>query len=77
VPPSLTNDPGTGCLGTGPTSFTGVQHENTDSVYWTPNVNENNPVLAAVVGLSSGFSTQHARSFSPLHFVWPVRSGLR
>jgi hypothetical protein len=77
IPPSLTNDPGTGCLGTGPTSFTGVQFVNPDSVYWTSNANESNPVLAFVVGLSSGFSTNHAKGFSPLHFVWPVRAGSR
>ena len=77
VPPSLTNDPGAGCLGTGPTSFTGIQHENTDSVYWASNANEANPTLATVVGLSGGFSTGHFKGFSPIHFVWPVRSGLR
>ena len=67
-PPSLTNDPGTGCLSAGPTSFTGVQ-----SLHWSSSANEDTPIFAWNVFLDEGVVSVVFKDFS--RFVWPVRGG--
>jgi hypothetical protein len=69
--PSVTNDPGTGCLESGPTSFTGVQL----SIYWSSSALEATPNQAWGADLLNGDvnSTQLAKGSSRL--VWAVRGG--
>lgn len=69
-PPSLTNDPGTGCLSAGPTSFTGVESR----FYWSSSANEVTPVNAWSVGIVFGIFTSGFSKVVDL-FVWPVRGG--
>jgi hypothetical protein len=68
--PSLTNDPGTGCLESGPSSFTGVQL----SIYWSSSAVETSPNQAWGADLINGNvgSTQLAKTSGRL--VWAVRS---
>ena len=68
--PSLTNDPGTGCLSAGPTSFTGVQ----SNWYWSSSANQGLPVFAWVVDLSNGTVFNEGKVVNSL-VVWPVRGG--
>jgi len=70
-PPSLTNDPGTGCLSAGPTSFTGVQVDD----YWSSSAFEVGPTNAWFVALHS-FSNVFLFNGGKgvfTNFVWPVR----
>jgi hypothetical protein len=69
-PPSLTNDPGTGCLIPGPTSFTGVQ----SNAYWSSSANEVTPGFAWLVTLAFGVVT-NGNEGNGFFFVWPVRGG--
>ena len=69
-PPSLTNDAGTGCFSTGPTSFTGLR----SYVYWSSNAIEDNPSAAWFVSLSAG-NVNDGFSKGFFNDVWPVRGG--
>jgi len=69
--PSLTNDPGTGCLQSGPTSFTNVQL----SIYWSSSALEPNPPDAWGVDFLNGNINNTQLSKVTNHFVWPVRGG--
>jgi hypothetical protein len=71
-PPSLTNDPGTGCLSAGPTSFTGVQ-SGTTGTYWSSSAGEVFPDGAWYVNLHIGEVLTVAKGVSI--FAWPVRGG--
>jgi hypothetical protein len=73
-PPSLTNDAGTACYGTGAaSSFAGV----TADLFWS-NTNETFPSLAWVANLSLPFgSISTVPKGSPVTRVWPVRGGAR
>ena len=68
-PPSLTDDPGTGCLSAGLTSFNGVQ----SAGYWSSSAYEGNPGDAWVVVLVGGNGNNFNKFNSIL--VWPVRGG--
>jgi hypothetical protein len=65
--PSLTNDPGTGCLSAGPTSFTVVQ-----SSYWSSSVREDLPIGAWVANLPNASGPVTFLRTVGL-FTWPVR----
>jgi hypothetical protein len=69
--PSVTNDPGTGCLEAGPTSFTGVQL----SIYWSSSALEANPTEAWGADLLNGNVSITQLSKPTGRFVWPVRAG--
>lgn len=70
TPPALTNDAGTACLATGPTSFSTVDAGG----YWTLTVNDQHPNNAWVASLSG---TIHGFVFSAVKTfelpAWPVR----
>jgi hypothetical protein len=68
-PPTLTNDPGNGCLSAGPTSFTGVQ----SGTYWSSQAADGAPLLA--FGMSLVNASQTGVSKVTGYFVWPVRGG--
>jgi hypothetical protein len=71
--PSLTNDPGTGCLGAGPTSFTGVQ----SGFYWSSNAYAGDstyaPTYAWWAYLGNGIVSFGSKTDN--NYVWPVRGG--
>jgi hypothetical protein len=71
--PSLTNDPGTGCLnaGTG-TSFAGVASDN----YWSSSTIETGPSFAWSATLIVGGVGSSVKDIFPFR-VWPVRGGPR
>jgi hypothetical protein len=69
-PPSLTNDPGTGCINSGPTSFTGVFAFSGQS---TSSASENNPAEAWVAALADGNFFIITKDIG--WDVWPVRGG--
>jgi hypothetical protein len=50
APPALTNDAGTGCLSTGPTSFIGARSEN----YWSSSASEVTPNEAWYLRVDTG-----------------------
>jgi hypothetical protein len=67
-PPTLTNDPGTGCLIVGPSSFAGVQF-----FYWSSSVVDGGGTDAWFVHLVDG-RLDAAGKLTDL-LVWAVRSG--
>ena len=73
-PPSLTNDPGIGCLSAGPTSFLGVASGN---FYWSSTGNDSNAGLAWVVDLGFGGVSNFGKVNANDAGVWPVRGGAR
>jgi hypothetical protein len=78
VPPSLTNDAGTGCIGAGPTSFTGLQLS-----YWSSTAAsgapDGNPDKAWLINIGGPgyppavYPDQKTQTFQMS--VWPVRGG--
>jgi len=82
--PSLTNNPGTGCLSAGPTSFTGVR----SFFHWSSSAHEGNPHWAWSVDLVGSYGSGYLDKVSGLVTyddalnpivwganVWPVRGG--
>ena len=69
-PPSLTNDPGNGCISAGPSSFTGVQ----SNLYWSSGALETTGFLAWLVALDGG-AISYDNKFANRSLVWPVRGG--
>lgn len=67
--PSITNDPGTGCLEAGPSSFTGVQL----SIYWSSSALEASPNQAWGADLLNGNVNSTQLSKGSSHLVWAVR----
>ena len=79
APPSLTNDAGTACFSTGPTSFLGVASGN---YYWSSTSNDPYPSTpipsqAWVVDLGFGGVSVYNRLNANVAGVWPVRRGSR
>ena len=71
-PPALTNDTGTACLDSGPTSFFGI----TSGSYWSVSSNEQHPNNAWAVSLDAtihGFGFFAVKTFALP--AWPIRSG--
>ena len=69
TPPTITNDSGTACWVSGPTSFTGVQSLD----YWSSTTIIGNPMRAWEMGLDVGSDNNNDKTV-PL-YVWPVRGG--
>jgi hypothetical protein len=72
-PPSLTNDAGTACYGTGAgSSFAGV----TTYDFWSSATDEVAPSYGWIARLDDGNIFSDGKNFIPLR-VWPVRGGPR
>jgi hypothetical protein len=69
--PSITNDPGTGCLASGPTSFTGVQL----SIYWSSSAVEASPNQAWGADVLNGNVNSTLLNKGSSRLVWAVRGG--
>lgn len=69
--PTLTNDPGNGCLRFGFTSFAGLASD----FYWSSTSNASNPTEAWSQFLSNGGVYSYSKSTTLR--VWPVRGGSR
>ena len=73
--PSLTNDAGTACYGSGAgASITGVA---TDYGYWSSTADEVEPSKAHFVNLNNGDNGSVAGKVITTGRVWPVRGGPR
>lgn len=71
-PPSLTNDTGTACYSTGPSSFAGLA----TASYWSSTTNESVPSAASYADLFYGDIFGISKAFVTRR-VWPVRGGSR
>jgi hypothetical protein len=70
-PPSMTNDPGTGCLSAGPSSFTGVQTSLCS--YWSSTASEIHANVAWYVHLEDALVFPIGKMSNGC--LWPVRGG--
>lgn len=77
--PAITDDPGIGCLLTGPTSFINLRYAATSTdygaTYWTSTTIESIPGVAwGARPLSGSIVVTHGKGYQ-LYYAWPVRGG--